>query len=82
VLTLDASDLDLAESSIMTDESQPHETGEYGDWETAVARFERSLLERLYAEYPSSRKLAQRLKTSHSMIAIKLRKYGIGKTSR
>jgi transcriptional regulator of aroF, aroG, tyrA and aromatic amino acid transport len=81
-LTLDASDLDLAESSIMTDESPPHEAGEYGDWETAVARFERSLLERLYAEYPSSRKLAQRLKTSHSMIAIKLRKYGIGKTSR
>jgi transcriptional regulator of aroF, aroG, tyrA and aromatic amino acid transport len=80
-LTIDASDLDLAESSIMTDEST-QEAGACGDWESAVARFERSLLERLYAEYPSSRKLAQRLKTSHSMIAIKLRKYRIGKAPR
>jgi transcriptional regulator of aroF, aroG, tyrA and aromatic amino acid transport len=80
-LTIDASDLDLAESSIMTDESA-QEAEEYGDWESAVARFERLLLERLYAEYPSSRKLAQRLKTSHSMIAIKLRKYRIGKAPR
>jgi transcriptional regulator of aroF, aroG, tyrA and aromatic amino acid transport len=49
----------------------------YEDWEQAVAVFERALLENLYPQFPSSRKLAARLKTSHSMMAIKLRKYGI-----
>jgi TyrR family helix-turn-helix protein len=80
-LTIDAADLDLAENSIMTEESAVPEVGDHDDWESAVARFERALLERLYAEYPSSRKLAQRLKTSHSMVATKLRKYGIGRSS-
>jgi transcriptional regulator of aroF, aroG, tyrA and aromatic amino acid transport len=42
-----------------------------------VESFERGLLENLYPQYPSSRKLAARLKTSHSMIANKLRKYRI-----
>jgi TyrR family helix-turn-helix protein len=81
-LTIDASDLDLAENSIMTDDSVVPDAGETGDWESAVARFERALLEKLYAEYPSSRKLAQRLRTSHSMVATKLRKYGIGRNPR
>jgi TyrR family helix-turn-helix protein len=81
--TIDASDLDLAENSIMTDDNAaPSEAGESGSWESAVARFERTLLERLYAEYPSSRKLAQRLQTSHTMVANKLRKYRIGKAPR
>jgi transcriptional regulator of aroF, aroG, tyrA and aromatic amino acid transport len=43
----------------------------------AVARFERALLTRLFPQYPSSRKLAERLQTSHSAIATRLRKYGI-----
>lgn len=47
------------------------------DWDTSIASFERALLQKLYSQYPSSRKLAARLKTSHSMIANKLRKYGI-----
>jgi TyrR family helix-turn-helix protein len=81
-LTIDASDLDLAESSIMTEDSALSDAGDYGDWESSVAHFERSLLERLYTEYPSSRKLAQRLNTSHTMVANKLRKYRIGKTPR
>jgi transcriptional regulator of aroF, aroG, tyrA and aromatic amino acid transport len=46
--------------------------------EEAVAGFERGLLQRLFPQYPSSRKLAERLRTSHSAIAIRLRKYGIG----
>ena len=49
------------------------------DWDSAVESFERGFLENLYPQYPSSRKLAARLKTSHSMIANKLRKYRIGK---
>jgi TyrR family helix-turn-helix protein len=51
---------------------------EIGSLEEAVAGFERDLLQRLFPQYPSSRKLAERLRTSHSAIAIRLRKYGIG----
>ena len=72
---LDAVDLDLAGDSILTGETEHGQESE--DWEKSVAAFERSLLERLYPQYPSSRKLATRLKTSHSMIANKLRKYRI-----
>lgn len=39
--------------------------------------FERSLLEKLYTTYPSTRQLANRLQTSHTAIAHRLRKYGI-----
>lgn len=46
-------------------------------WEDAQAAFERDLLARLYPLFPSSRKLAARLSTSHTMIANKLRRYGI-----
>lgn len=53
--------------------------GEVGDWDSAVAAFERTLLERLYPLYPSSRKLAARLHTSHTMIANKLRRHGLAK---
>ncbi|MBC3885481.1 sigma-54-dependent transcriptional regulator [Undibacterium griseum] len=73
---LDAADLDWAEGSISADEVNL-DVAE--DWDASVDLFEQSLLERLYPQYPSSRKLAARLKTSHSMIAGKLRKYGIPK---
>ncbi|HJV83578.1 sigma-54-dependent transcriptional regulator [Noviherbaspirillum sp.] len=72
---LDASDFDLAEGSMSMEVSSHYQEAE--DWEKTVALFERAVLERLYQQYPSSRKLASRLKTSHSMIANKLRKYGI-----
>ncbi len=71
---LDAADLDWAEGSISADEVNLDATE---NWELSVSAFEQSLLERLYPQYPSSRKLAARLQTSHSMIATKLRKYGI-----
>ena len=78
---LDATDLDLAEGSIMTAEVSAH--GHDGqDWEASVESFERAFLQRLYPQYPSSRKLAARLNTSHSMIANKLRKYGIPGSNR
>lgn len=47
--------------------------------EELVNRFEASLLRKFYAEYPSTRKLAQRLGLSHTAVANKLRSYGIGK---
>ncbi|MBI3284067.1 MAG: sigma-54-dependent transcriptional regulator [Burkholderiales bacterium] len=71
---LDAADLDWAEGSITAD-VENLDAAE--NWDLSVSGFERSLLEKLYPQYPSSRKLAARLATSHSMIATKLRKYGI-----
>ena len=73
---LDAADLDLAEGSIMTAEAAGS-SHDGQDWESAIESFERTFLERLYPQYPSSRKLAARLNTSHTMIANKLRKYRI-----
>ncbi|PKR49660.1 sigma-54-dependent transcriptional regulator [Thalassospira marina] len=44
----------------------------------AMDMLEKSLFERLYPDYPSSRKLAARLGLSHTAVANKLRKFGIG----
>jgi len=78
---LDAADLDLASSGVgdaaIGTESAAGGLG--GSWDDAVARFERDLLTRLYPLYPSSRKLAAQLQTSHTTIANKLRKYGISR---
>ncbi|MBX9902127.1 MAG: sigma 54-interacting transcriptional regulator, partial [Burkholderiaceae bacterium] len=71
---LDVLDLDVAEGSV-TLEPLSFEAGE--SWDETVAAFEAGLLKKLYTQYPSSRKLAQRLQTSHSTIAVKLRKFGI-----
>lgn len=73
---LDAADLDLAQARAV--QAPRVSVEESDDWEHAVEAFERSFLESLYPRYPSTRKLALRLRTSHSMIAAKLRKYGIG----
>lgn len=71
---IDIGDLELA--SAAAEGSAPPD--EVDSLEDAVAGFERGLLQRLFPQYPSSRKLAERLRTSHSAIAIRLRKYGIG----
>ncbi|GAB3118957.1 sigma 54-interacting transcriptional regulator [Novispirillum itersonii] len=47
------------------------------DWDSAQAAFERDLLARLWPRYPSTRRLAERLKVSHTTIAQKLRAYGL-----
>ena len=39
----------------------------------------KAVLERLYAEHPSSRQLGKRLGVSHTTIANKLRQHGVGK---
>ncbi|NEX64553.1 sigma-54-dependent transcriptional regulator [Noviherbaspirillum galbum] len=72
---LDAADLDLAEDRRLG--LAGDSVGEAHDLDGAVAAFEKALLERLYASYPSSRKLAARLGASHSKIAGKLKRYGI-----
>jgi len=54
------------------------DAGEVQSLAQAVADFEKDLLQRLYREFPSSRRLARRLGTSHSAIAGRLRRYGIG----
>lgn len=74
---LEPSDLVLAGGPVAVDGPAPE--GEIVDWESAVAGFEKALLARLYPLYPSSRKLAARLSTSHTMIANKLRRHGLTK---
>jgi len=73
---LDAADLELAGSCVSPDSVLP--TGfDVGTWEEAMGRYEKGLLLALYPHFPSSRKLAAHLRTSHTMIAGKLRKHNI-----
>ena len=44
-----------------------------------MGQYEASVLRAFYAQYPSTRKLAQRLGVSHTAIANKLKQYGISK---
>lgn len=69
-----AGDLELAQEATP---ALPGESGDFASLEAAVADFEKNLLQRLYREFPSSRRLAQRLNTSHTAIAKRLRRYGI-----
>ena len=73
---IDTSDLELA--GVTTSAHEGVMADEVGSLEDAVAGFERVLLQRLLPQYPSTRKLAERLGTSHSAIATRLRKYGLG----
>ncbi|HCM48777.1 MAG TPA: Fis family transcriptional regulator [Colwellia sp.] len=47
------------------------------DWSSAQAIFEAKLLAQLHPLFPTTRKLAERLKVSHNKIAMKLREHGI-----
>jgi len=69
---VDIGDLDIAGTSVAR-QSDP----EIDSLEQAVEDFEKTLLEKLYVQYPSTRQLASRLQTSHTAIAHRLRKYGI-----
>ncbi len=66
-------DLDIAGTAVAAQQTE----GEVSSLEAAVAEFEKNLLEKLYPSHPSTRQLATRLSTSHSAIAMRLRKYGI-----
>lgn len=76
---LDVADLELASSRVADGQTPAgDETANgAGSWDASLAAFEAGLLRRLYPFHPSSRKLAAHLKTSHTTIANKLRKYGI-----
>jgi transcriptional regulator of aroF, aroG, tyrA and aromatic amino acid transport len=50
-----------------------------GGLEQIVDRFEKAVLEQLYAQHPSSRQLGKRLGVSHTTIANKLREHQVGK---
>ena len=52
-----------------------------GSLEQEVKKFEKSLLKKLYPNYPSTRQLAKKLGLSHTAIANKLREYGISKAT-
>ena len=68
-------DLDIASTAM----AQQQPGSEVTSLEAAVSAFEKALLEKLYLSFPSTRQLATRLQTSHSAIAVRLRKYGIGR---
>jgi transcriptional regulator of aroF, aroG, tyrA and aromatic amino acid transport len=72
---IEAQDLELAVAGSAPDTAPIEDVASLDE---AVAQFERALLARLYPHYPSTRKLAERLQTSHSAVAARLRKYGIG----
>lgn len=69
---IDVADLELAGSLERGGPDAPIES-----LAQAVADFEKDLLSRMYREFPSTRRLALRLKTSHSAIATRLRRYQI-----
>jgi TyrR family helix-turn-helix protein len=74
---IDVGDLELAGAAAAAGlAGTPSEA--VGTLEEAVAACEKALLLQLYPQFPSTRKLAERLGTSHSAIAQRLRKYGIG----
>ncbi|WP_223541129.1 sigma-54-dependent transcriptional regulator [Pseudomonas sp. BF-RE-26] len=69
---VDIGDLDIAGTSVARQGDH-----DVDSLEQAMDEFEKTLLEKLYASYPSTRQLATRLQTSHTAIAHRLRKYGI-----
>ncbi len=77
---ISASDLQYALAKFtVVDKQAPIEVSksDVKDWSSAQADFEKSLLTELYPLYPTTRKLAERLKVSHNKIAMKLREHNI-----
>ncbi|MBR0567732.1 sigma 54-interacting transcriptional regulator [Azoarcus sp. L1K30] len=72
---IDADDLELANAAR---QGVNGVSEEITSLDQAVADFEKGILQRLYRDFPSSRKLARRLGASHSAIASRMRRYGIG----
>jgi transcriptional regulator of aroF, aroG, tyrA and aromatic amino acid transport len=69
---IDVADLELAGSLHQGGANAPVES-----LAQAVADFEKNLLTSMYREFPSTRRLALRLKTSHSAIAARIKRYKI-----
>lgn len=76
---LSVKDLNLPNQTSEQPIHLPETLPETGTLEEMMAEYEAALLRKFYAEYPSTRKLAQRLGISHTAIANKLHTYGINK---
>jgi TyrR family helix-turn-helix protein len=74
---IDVGDLELAGAAAGTGAAPP-DAAAVGTLDEAMAAYERALLEQLHRSFPSTRRLAERLGASHSAIAQRLRRYGIG----
>ncbi|MDH5338841.1 MAG: sigma 54-interacting transcriptional regulator [Rubrivivax sp.] len=74
-VVIGVADLELAGAAA---DSHATPGDDVGTLAQAMADFEKALLQRLYPQFPSSRRLAERLGSSHSAIAQRLRRYGIG----
>ncbi|MGI9215510.1 MAG: TyrR/PhhR family helix-turn-helix DNA-binding protein [Hydrogenophaga sp.] len=72
---IDTGDLELADAATAGPTLPDDDT--VTSLDEAVSSYESALLQRLWPKYPSTRRLAERLGTSHSAIAARLRKYGI-----
>ncbi len=75
--SINAANLELAGTALLPPSSP--EVAQVDSLEEAVQAFESNLLAQLYPEYPTTRLLAERLKTSHTAIGQRLRKYGLPK---
>jgi TyrR family helix-turn-helix protein len=73
----DVEDILSVQSFDKNDEIDIVQYESFRDWSSAQESFEKALLLELYPSYPSTRKLAERLKVSHNKIAMKLRAYKI-----
>ena len=72
------------DSKVLSISAPEHTTIETGQFEglslqAIMDGYEANILRAFYREYPSTRKLAQRLGVSHTAIANKLKQYGISK---
>ena len=73
-LTTDSLELAPPQSSVISLDEFENKT-----LDEIIGSYEAQVLKLFYEEYPSTRKLAQRLGVSHTAIANKLKQYGIGK---
>ncbi|OOF45365.1 transcriptional regulator [Rodentibacter rarus] len=73
-LTIASLDLTMPQSAVISINEFEHQT-----LEEIIGQYEEKVLRAFYKEFPSTRKLAQRLGISHTAIANKLKQYGIGK---
>lgn len=73
-LTVESLNLSLPQSAVIS-------INEFGNQtlDEIMGQYEAKILRAFYAEYPTTRKLAQRLGVSHTAIANKLKLYGISK---
>ena len=76
--TIESDDICFS-TSTTEDVSEIYRDEDISSLEYAVDQFEKKLLSQLYVNYPSTRKLAQRLSVSHAKISRKLKKYKIKK---